>query len=95
MTFDLSHAPGVCTSSSDTCEEAAVVLLYLLRKLKLLLGMFLGEFLPQVLRVLLFSEETSECVSNFYTFIEERKLLREKINTSFIGFHEIKRKTTD
>lgn len=39
-----------------TCEEAAVVLLYFLRRLKLLLGMFLGELLPQVQRVLLFSE---------------------------------------
>lgn len=44
-----------------TCEEAAVVLLYFLRCFKLLLGMFLGEFLPQVKRVLLFSEgETSQ-----------------------------------
>lgn len=41
-----------------TCEEAAVVLLYFLRRLKLLLGMFLREFVPQVLRVPLLSEDT-------------------------------------
>lgn len=41
-----------------TCEEAAVVLLHLLRRLKLLLGMFLREFVPQVQRVPLLSGET-------------------------------------
>lgn len=43
---------------TPTCEEAAVVLLYFLRRLKLLLGMFLREFVAQVLRVPLLSVET-------------------------------------
>lgn len=45
-----------------TCEEAAVVLLRFLRRLKLLLGMFLWEFLPQVKGVLLFSEDKTSQV---------------------------------
>lgn len=43
---------------APTCEEAAVVLLYFLCRLKLLLGMFLREFVAQVLRVPLLSVET-------------------------------------
>lgn len=41
-----------------TCEKAAVVLLHFLSRLKLLLGMFLREFVPQVQRVPLLSEDT-------------------------------------
>lgn len=55
-------------SFPPTCEEAAVLLLYFLCRLILLLGMFLWQFIPQVQRVLLLSEETTSapvsCLEN-------------------------------
>lgn len=56
-----------------TCEEAAVVLLYFLRCLKLLPGMFLRQFIPQVQRVLLLSEETSALSACYKTSFQTLK----------------------
>lgn len=57
-----------------TCEEAAVVLLYFLRCLKLLPGMFLRQFIPQVQRVLLLSEETSALSACYKTSFQTLKV---------------------
>lgn len=60
-----SIIPNWCLFFGPTCEEAAVFLLDFLRRLKLLLGMFLWELLPQVQRVLLFSgDNTSQACSS-------------------------------
>lgn len=67
--------------SLDTCEEAAVVLFHLLRKLKLLLGMFLGEFLPQVQRVLLFSKGKKKERVHQQLLLIHRKLKQNKMET--------------
>ncbi len=43
-----------CFDCIQTCEEFAVLLLYLLCTFKLLLGMFLRDFVPQINRIFLF-----------------------------------------
>lgn len=53
-----TYCTSVWLAFTPTCEEAAVVLLHFLCRLKLLLGMFLREFVAQVLRVPLLSVDT-------------------------------------
>lgn len=50
---DLSANVGERAALDNTCEEFAVFLLYLLRTFKLLLGMFLRNFVPQINRIFL------------------------------------------
>lgn len=64
-----------------TCEEAAVVLLYFLRCLKLLPGMFLRQFIPQVQRVLLLSEETSALSACYKTSFQNTQSVRFLMST--------------
>lgn len=46
-----------CSVCSHTCEEFAIFLLYLLCIFKLLLGMFLRHFIPQINRIFLLPGE--------------------------------------